>query len=419
MMNKGFGGKPRVPKFKYTGSVRPGAMSPTRPVPAEIMRPEYADTGKVVTNPPRFPWVIEEKTAHDIECMRAAGKIAREVLDAAGRAVRPGVTTDEIDAIVHAETIARDSYPSTLNYHGFTKSCCTSVNEIVCHGIPDSTVLKEGDIVNIDVTCYHNGYHGDCSEMFCVGEVDATSKELIQVTYDAWQAAAAFCKPGRKYQDIGAVIQDYVEARGFTTVRNFVGHGIGKVFHTNPNILHYRNNEPNGTMKAGHVFTIEPMICAGKPDNVVWPDNWTAATKDGKRTAQFEHTFLLTENGVQALTGKLATSPRQWWERDGAIGAVPAEAAVAAAVYFERARQRLSVTLQKGVSLSVARCFSKTRCLPAVDGVHVAPDITAHMMLRLLVRPQHAVAVPVVVVPHTTYPSRSSSDQPHNSCAVV
>jgi Metallopeptidase family M24 len=210
MMNKGFGGKPRVPKFKYTGSIRPGAMSPTRPVPAEIMRPEYADTGKVVTNPPRFPWVIEEKTAHDIECMRVAGKIAREVLDAAGRAVRPGVTTDEIDAIVHAETIARDSYPSTLNYHGFTKSCCTSVNEIVCHGIPDSTVLKEGDIVNIDVTCYHKGYHGDCSEMFCVGEVDATSKELIQVTYDAWQAAAAFCKPGRKYQDIGAVIQDYV-----------------------------------------------------------------------------------------------------------------------------------------------------------------------------------------------------------------
>ncbi|KAG5180036.1 methionine aminopeptidase [Tribonema minus] len=317
MMNKGFGfkAKPKQASFKYTGTTRPGVLSPTRKVPPEIMRPEYADTGRIITQPPRFPWVIEEKSEADIAGMRAAGRVAREVLDAAGRAVAAGVTTDSIDAVVHAETVARGAYPSPLNYSGFPKSCCTSLNEIVCHGIPDSTVLKEGDILNIDVTVFLNGYHGDCSEMFCVGEVDDAAKELLQVTYDAWQKAADFCKPGKHYKEIGAVIQEYVEARGYTTVKNFCGHGIGSVFHTNPTILHYKNNEPNGVMRVGHTFTIEPMICEGKPDNVVWPDKWTAATIDGKRTAQFEHTFLMNENGVEPLTGKLQTSPRQFWEK--------------------------------------------------------------------------------------------------------
>lgn len=195
--------------------------------------------------------------------MRAAGRVAREVLDIAGAAIRPGITTDEIDNIVHAETLKRGAYPSPLNYHGFPKSCCTSVNEVICHGIPDDRKLQEGDIVNLDITCYLNGFHGDCSEMFVAGEADEKGKELLQATYDCWVKAMEFVEPGKNYKDIGAIIEDHVVERGFTTVKNFCGHGIGSVFHDNPNIFHYRNNEPNGQMAPGHTFTIEPMICEG------------------------------------------------------------------------------------------------------------------------------------------------------------
>ncbi|CAM9948273.1 unnamed protein product [Phaeothamnion confervicola] len=318
MMNKGFGGssKAKEVKFKYTGTTRPGVLSPRREVPDHIQKPDYAVTGVPKGQVPRFGWMIEVKTPEQIAGMRAAGRAAREVLDAAGRAVAAGVTTDAIDRLVHEETIKRGGYPSPLNYHGFPKSCCTSLNEIVCHGIPDSTVLKEGDILNIDVTVYLNGFHGDCSEMFCVGEVDDRAKALLRATYDAWQSGAAFCAPGKQYRDIGGVIEDVATARGFTTVKNFCGHGIGSVFHTNPNVLHYRNSEPNGIMKPGHTFTIEPMICEGTANNMFWPDKWTAATTDGKRTAQFEHTFLITEDGLEALTAKIDSSPRQFWETD-------------------------------------------------------------------------------------------------------
>ena len=160
-------------------------------------------------------------------------------------------------------TLQRGAYPSPLNYHGFPKSCCTSVNEVICHGIPDDRALKEGDLVNLDITCYLNGYHGDCSEMFVAGEPDEAGKKLLQATYDCWVSSMNFCRPGNDYKDIGAIIEDHVVPRGFTTVKNFCGHGIGSVFHTNPNILHYRNNEPNGQMTVGHTFTIEPMICEG------------------------------------------------------------------------------------------------------------------------------------------------------------
>lgn len=195
--------------------------------------------------------------------MKAAGRVAREVLDIAGRAVRAGITTDEIDNIVHEETLKRGAYPSPLNYHGFPKSCCTSVNEVICHGIPDDRKLQEGDIINLDITCYLNGYHGDCSEMFVVGEADEKAKNLLQTTYDCWIKAMEFVEPGKDYKDIGGIIEDHITERGFTTVRNFCGHGIGSTFHTNPNIYHYRNNEPNGKMAPGHTFTIEPMICEG------------------------------------------------------------------------------------------------------------------------------------------------------------
>jgi len=223
----------------------------------------------------------------------------------------PGITKNEKK---------RGAYPSPLNYHGFPKSCCTSVNEIICHGIPDDRKLVEGDILNLDVTCYLNGYHGDCSEMFVVGgDTDEKSKELIQVTYDCWIKSMNIIKPGRDYKDIGGVIEDYVTERGFTTIKSFCGHGIGSVFHTAPNILHYKNNEPNGQMAAGHTFTVEPMICIGEAKCLTWPDQWTAATLDGKRTAQFEHTLLVTDTGVEPLTGKLPSSPIQFWERESNI----------------------------------------------------------------------------------------------------
>jgi methionyl aminopeptidase len=266
-----------------------------------------------------LPWVIEVKTPEEIEKMKVSGRIARQVLDIAGQAVRVGMTTDEIDELVHEETLKRGAYPSPLNYHGFPKSCCTSVNEVICHGIPDDRPLQNGDIINIDITCYKDGYHGDCSEMFVVGKCDEAALQLLQTTYDCWIQACEFVKPGRDYKDIGAIIEDYIVPKGYSTVRNFCGHGIGSVFHTNPNIYHYRNNEPNGQMAPGHTFTIEPMICEGSAKPLTWPDEWTATTIDGKRSAQFEHTLLVTKNGVEALTGKLETSPLQVWERNSKI----------------------------------------------------------------------------------------------------
>lgn len=289
---------------------------------AGVSFPDYALDGVPKARPALFPWVIEAKRADEIEKMRRAGRVAREVLDMAGRAVGPGITTDEIDRIVHDATVERGAYPSPLNYRNFPKSCCTSVNEVICHGIPDDRPLRAGEIVNLDVTCYLDGYHGDCSEMFVVGgeeAADSGAKLLLQATYDCWIKAMDFVKPGNDYKDIGAIIEDHVVERGFATVKSFCGHGIGSVFHTNPNILHYRNQEPAGRMAPGHTFTIEPMICEGGGGYLMWPDDWTATTRDGKRSAQFEHTLLITKDGVEALTGKIETSPVQFWERDSVV----------------------------------------------------------------------------------------------------
>jgi len=321
---KGFAGALRDLKsqqFQYTGSVLPGKQSPKRIVPTDqgIIFPDYALDGTPKATSPLLPWLIDVKSEEEIKKMRAAGKAAREILDIAGRMVKPGVTTDEIDARVHEESIKRGGYPSPLNYHGFPKSCCTSVNEIICHGIPDDRRLEEGDLINIDITVYLDGYHGDCSEMFVVGECDDAAKELLQTTYDCWLSGMNMCKPGKDYKDIGGIIEDYVTERGFTTVRNFCGHGIGSVFHSTPNILHYKNNEPAGQIAYGHTFTVEPMICEGSAKHVSWPDQWTAATADGKRTAQFEHTLLVTKEGVEPLTGKLPSSPVQFWEENSKI----------------------------------------------------------------------------------------------------
>lgn len=311
----GFGfGLPPAGLFRYTGRLRPGKQSEERIVPAEIARPDYAKDGRPRTKEPKFPWNIEVKSPEDIVKMRESCRMAREVLDHAGKFVTPGITTDEIDGIVHDEIISRGAYPSPLLYHRFPKSCCTSVNEIVCHGIPDSTVLVDGDIINIDITVYYNGFHGDCSEMFLVGNVDEAGKKLVRTTYECLDRAIAICRPEVPIKSIGGVIEEHATANGFSVVRNFCGHGIGSVFHTTPNVMHFKNNEPAGIMTPGITFTIEPMINEGTVKNVTWPDDWTTATSDGKRSAQYEHTLLITEDGVEVLTGKLPESPKFFWE---------------------------------------------------------------------------------------------------------
>jgi len=325
--SKGFGGgaaarSKKIDRFPYAGSIRPAEQSPQKIVTVdEILKPDYAESGTPGPGvfKPMLPWMIEVKTPEEIEKMRKAGSLARHILDLAGRAVDVGVSTDEIDNLVHEEIIKNGAYPSPLNYHGFPKSCCTSVNEVICHGIPDSRKLENGDIINVDITVYLDGYHGDCSEMFVAGEADDKGKELLQTTYDCWIKACQFVQPGSDYKDIGAIIEDYIRPKGYSTVRNFCGHGIGSTFHTNPNILHYRNNEPNGQMAAGHTFTIEPMICEGSAKALTWPDEWTATTVDGKRSAQFEHTLLVTAEGVEALTGKNENSPLQFWEQESKV----------------------------------------------------------------------------------------------------
>jgi len=312
-----------VDRFPYAGSVVPGIQSPQRKVvvSSDVSIPDYALDGrpKKGSNMPLLPWVIEVKKPEEIVKMRAAGKLAREILDLGGRAVKPGVTTDEIDTIVHEAILAANAYPSPLNYHGFPKSCCTSVNEVICHGIPDDRELKDGDVVNVDITVYLNGYHGDCSEMFVSGNVDQQGKALLQATYDCWIKACNFVQPGRDYKELGAIMEDHIVPFGFSSVRNFCGHGIGSVFHTTPNILHYKNNEPNGQMATGHTFTIEPMICEGSAKVLNWPDDWTATTVDGKRSAQFEHTLVITPDGVEAMTCKNENSMLQFWEKESEV----------------------------------------------------------------------------------------------------
>ena len=309
------------PNLAYAGSIRPHEQSPTRIIDpdAVLSIPDYAIDGVPKR---RGGSDIEIKSPEDIVKMRAAGRVARQVLDIGGSVVKAGVTTDEIDSAVHSACLERGAYPSPLNYRKFPKSCCTSVNEVICHGIPDMRPLEDGDIINIDITVYLDGYHGDCSEMFVVGGRDALDekgRELIQTTYDCWIQSMELVKPGVNYNAIGRSIQEYVQPKGYSTVRAFCGHGIGQVFHTAPNIYHYTVNQPLDEMKPGHVFTIEPMICEGLSDPYMWSDDWTATTVDGKRSAQFEHTLIVTEDGVEALTGKLESSPLQFWEEESTI----------------------------------------------------------------------------------------------------
>ncbi|KAF8379276.1 hypothetical protein HHK36_028709 [Tetracentron sinense] len=287
-----------------------------------------------------------------------AAEIARVVLDAAARVIRPGVTTDEIDEVVHKATIdaakrkskneamiaagivamfycikgasmalltsicianelfvyhyIAGGYPSPLNYNNFPKSCCTSVNEVICHGIPDGRRLEDGDIVNVDVTVYYKGVHGDLNETYFVGKVDEGSQQLVQCTYECLEKAISIVKPGVRFREVGEVINRHASMMGFSVVKSYCGHGIGELFHCAPNIPHYGRNKAVGVMKVGQTFTIEPMINAGVWHDRMWPDGWTAVTADGKRSAQFEHTLLVTATGVEVLTARLPSSPNMY-----------------------------------------------------------------------------------------------------------
>lgn len=288
------------------GRVMPGVISPMRYVPDHIVKPDYADSGIVGRwDEPRI------KDESVIARMREAGKLAAEILRLAGEQVRPGITTDEIDIFVHDLTIGRGAYPSPLNYHGYPKSVCTSVNDVICHGIPDSRKLEDGDIVNIDVTAFIHGVHGDTNATFFVGDVDEQSRDLVKVTEECvWRGIDAV-RPDHPISDIGKAIETVAKAHKYGIVRAFIGHGIGQQFHTDIQVLHYYDSRNNMIMRPGMTFTIEPMITLGTWQHRVWDDEWTAVTTDGSRCAQYEHMVLVTDTGVEVLTGgDGAVSPR-------------------------------------------------------------------------------------------------------------
>ncbi|CEQ42715.1 SPOSA6832_04545 [Sporobolomyces salmonicolor] len=355
-------------RFKYTGPLRavaPVEPVPKREVPAHIPRPDYATelngvsfTEEVANRSERIGRILKPD---EIEGMRKVCKLAREVLDIAASHVRPGITTLELDAIVHEECIKRNSYPSPLGYHKFPRSVCTSINEVICHGpflppfppctrrrrptresriralagIPDARPLVDGDIINLDVTLYHGGFHGDINATYPVGSsTPQQSLDLIACARECLDEAIRLCKPGFQYQDLGKMIELIASRRGFSTNKTYCGHGINhllpgrvaaaagghqtaprnteadsltraalrRLFHCAPNVPHYAGNRASGTMRVGQTFTIEPMICVGQQKEVHWPDNWTAATCDGKPSAQFEETLLVTADGVEVLT---------------------------------------------------------------------------------------------------------------------
>ena len=275
----------------------PGKVSPRRSVPSTIPRPEYVD------RPRPTPFAGSEvKDADTIARMRVAGRIAAQALAAVGAEIAPGVTTDELDRVGHEFLCDHGAYPSTLGYKGFPKSLCTSVNEVICHGIPDDTVLNDGDIINIDITAFIGGVHGDTDATFFVGEVDEESRLLVERTREAMMRGIKAVAPGRAVSVVGRVIEAYARRFDYGVVRDFTGHGIGTSFHSGLVIPHYDDPAWNTLIEPGMTFTIEPMLTLGSIDYEIWDDNWTVVTKDRKRTAQFEHTILVTDSGSEILT---------------------------------------------------------------------------------------------------------------------
>ncbi len=246
---------------------------------------------------------IELKSTREIEGIRVASQMAAETLLLVGEKIRPGMTTEEIDRIVHDDTVRRDAYPAPLNYKGFPKSVCTSVNDVVCHGIPGPQVLKNGDIVNVDVTTFYKGFYGDTSATFYIGTPSAQARHVVEVCRQALELGIAEVKDGARFGDIGAAIQQYVESQGCSVVRDFVGHGIGRRFHEPPQVKHYGKRGAGDRIRAGMVFTIEPMVNVGNFEVEIDPsDKWTVRTSDGSLSAQFEHTIAVTKAGAEVLT---------------------------------------------------------------------------------------------------------------------
>jgi methionyl aminopeptidase len=280
------------------GHLLPGVISPARNVPASIHRPEYVGRAG-----PRDFTGSDVYPAEAVERIRESGTIAAGAIEAAGVAVRPGVTTDELDRIAHDYMVSHGAYPSTLGYRGFPKSCCVSINEVICHGIPDDTVIEDGDIVNIDVTAFKNGVHGDLNKTFVVGTASQDAVDLVDRTREAMNRGIKAVAPGREINVIGRAIESYARRFGYGVVRDFTGHGVGEAFHSGLVIPHYdaapRFNE---IIEVGMVFTIEPMLTLGDYHWDMWADGWTVTTRDKSLTAQFEHTLVVTERGAEILT---------------------------------------------------------------------------------------------------------------------
>ena len=287
-----------MPPVHSRTALTPGRVGPRRAVPAHIARPEYVD--KPMPTPWRGPDVLDADT---IERVRVAARLAAQALQEVGRHVAPGVTTDELDAIGHEFLVDHGAYPSTLGYRGFPKSLCTSLNEVICHGIPDSTVIEDGDIVNVDVTAYVGGVHGDTNATFLAGDVDEDSRLLVERTREALERGIKAVRPGREINVIGRVIEKYAARFGYGVVREFTGHGVGPAFHTGLVVPHYDAAPAYDTViQPGMVFTIEPMLDLGTADWEMWDDGWTVVTADRSRSAQFEHTLLVTDTGAEVLT---------------------------------------------------------------------------------------------------------------------
>lgn len=280
------------------GTLVQGTVSPVLPVPSSIQRPEYAWKPA----PAKFTG-SEVKDAETIERIRHASRIAAQAIVEVGKHVRPGVTTDELDRVGHEFLLDHNAYPSTLGYRGFPKSLCSSVNEVICHGIPDTTELRDGDIINIDITAYAGGVHGDTNYTFLVGDVDEESRLLVERTQESLNRAIRAVAPGREINVIGRAIESYAKRFGYGVVRDFTGHGVGEAFHTGLIIPHYDAAPAYSRLiEPGMVFTIEPMLTLGTIEWDMWDDDWTVVTKDRKRTAQFEHTLVVTESGAEILT---------------------------------------------------------------------------------------------------------------------
>lgn len=280
------------------GKLVPGTISPELPVPFSIPRPEYV--GKAGPAPFKGS---EVKDAETLEKIRISSKIAAQAIVEVGKHIVPGVTTDTLDRIGHEFLLDHQAYPSTLGYRGFPKSLCSSINEVICHGIPDTTVVQDGDIINIDITAFKNGVHGDTNWTFTVGDVDEESRLLVERTQESLNRAIRAVAPGREINIIGRAIESYAKRFGYGVVRDFTGHGVGEAFHTGLIIPHYDAAPAyNTVLEEGMVFTIEPMLTLGTVEWDMWADDWTVVTRDRKRTAQFEHTMVVTATGAQVLT---------------------------------------------------------------------------------------------------------------------